>query len=722
MTAAAAFAAAGFAALTCLASLGSPASSFSSSSFVAYAAEVSPPSAAAAPGEEADHNHMRLAQEDVMGFVGVELELDDARAGAGADGEDEDEEEEEERRRQQQQVSQYEPAFVGVIRDIIGRQASSSSSSSFVTLTNNEVGTSSILAGKTLYFRFENSSVWGNFSAETPGLPEMDGRKLLSRESMDRELKRRGVGVEVEEEEEEEEEGDEDVDVDVDGKVVLRKRAAATRQVYVSMNTCNQPDINGTTTQEAPPQLTLYISTSDKNKSPGPSAESTLQSTHTLSGGFASATINATSNVYIGVSAPSPLPDGFTGDWQFQVAASIDQSFHQYNEPKSANSFVYLVDTDTNSALFVTDNLTSSDPGEDDYERWMRAGNPFQLFAYSSNMTAIKGMERSYCGLLNAWNEEPSSQISGMTTRGLGNKPKEQFYVQGLNGSTPYFAFPVMYGNSTAAGSGVVGGGGQVWAPVNFTTKADGNCQVIFNLTFCDEVAYAVPSNPNRYNLTTLVDLYDSYAANHYQNFNYSLQQIPCNTTNTAQYSLAKTCDDCAHDYKNWLCAVTIPRCEDFSATDAWLQPRNIAQPFANGTALADTQFGRDNDGANPLSNATLRDRLYANSSRNPIIDEKVQPGPYKEVLPCEDLCYSLIQSCPASFEFACPVRGRGLERSYGNRNGNEDGSVTCSYLGAVYYVNGGASLVMGMGGLVGRSAVVAGATVGWVLWGGWGA
>ncbi|KKY25433.1 putative calcium channel subunit mid1 [Diplodia seriata] len=647
---------------------------------------------------------MRLAAEGAnnMGFMGVEL---DAAARAG------DVEQQQAEVVVDEEEAQYEPAFVGVIRDIIGRQ----DDASYATLTNNEVGTQSITAGKTLHYRFENSSVWGNLSETTPGLPEINGRKVLSRESMDRELKRREL--EAEEDGEGEGGGEEDVGEDEDGNVVLKKRAT-TRQVYVSMNTCNQPDINGTTTQEAPPQLTLYISTSDKNKAPGPDAESTLQSTHTLSSGFASATVNATSNVYIGVSAPSPLPDGFTGDWQFQVAASIDASFHQYNEPKSANSFVYLVDTDTNSALFVTDNLTLSNPGDDDYERWMRAGNPFQLFAYSTNMTAIKGMERSYCGLLNAWNEEPSSQISGMTTRGLGNKPKEQFYVQGLNGSTPYFAFPVMYGNSTAAGSGVVGGGGQVWAPVNFTTKADGNCQVIFNLTFCEEVAYAVPSNPNRYNLTTLVDLYDQYAEKHYQNFNYSLQQIPCNTTNTAQYSLAKTCDDCAHDYKNWLCAVTIPRCEDFSAPDDWLQPRNIAQPFANGTRLADTDFGRD-----PLSNATLMDRAYANSSRNAIIDELVQPGPYKEVLPCEDLCYSLIQSCPASFQFACPVMGRGLERSYGNRNGNEDGTVTCSYLGAVYYVNAGASLMLGggLGGVVvARSVVVAVATVGWLVVGGW--
>lgn len=619
---------------------------------LAYAAEIpAPPSV----GENADHNHVRLAEENSLeGFLGAELDARDA-------GIDE---------------VRYEPEFVGVSRDIIGRQ-----DETYMLLSNNAPGTNTLAAGKTMFYRFENSSVWGNLSDATPGLPEINGKKLMLRGNMEMELRKRGA---EEEEEEEYEEVQEE-----DGTVMLRKRQETqTREVYVSVNTCKQPGVNGTTKEEAPPQLTLYVSTSDSNKSPGPDGEASLQSTHTLTGGHASATVNASSNVYIGVAAPSSLPDGYSGDWQFEVAASIDAPYHGYNFREPTDAFVFLVDSDTTSSLFVTDNLTSSDPGDDDYERWMRAGNPFQLFAYSYNMISIKGVERSYCGLLNAWNEEPTSQISGMTTRGLGHKPKEQFYVQGLNGSTPYHAFPVMYGNSTAAGSGVVGGGGQVWSPVNFTTKADGNCQVIFNMTFCSEVAYAVPSNPNRYNRTELTSLYDEYAEGLYQNFNYSLQQIACNTTNTARYSLARGCDDCAHDYKNWLCAVSIPRCEDFSAPDGWLQPRNIAQSFINGSKLDDTPYIRD-----PESNATLKDRIYANSSRNAMIDEKVQPGPYKEVLPCEDLCYSLIQSCPASFGFACPVMGKGLERSYGNRLGNGNGNVTCSYLGAVYYVNAGALL-----------------------------
>lgn len=48
------------------------------------------------------------------------------------------------------------------------------------------------------------------------------------------------------------------------------------------------------------------------------------------------------------------------------------------------------------------------------------------------------------------------------------------------------------------------------------------------------------------------------------------------------------------------------------------------------------------------------------------MIDQIIKPGPWKEVLPCEDLCYQLVQSCPAALAFACPT-GKGLECSYGN-------------------------------------------------------
>lgn len=204
----------------------------------------------------------------------------------------------------------------------------------------------------------------------------------------------------------------------------------------------------------------------------------------------------------------------------------------------------------------------------------------------------------------------------------------------------------------------------------------------MYNLSFCSEVAYAVPTNPEKYSpltgLPELSALYDSNAASLYTYFNYSLQQIPCNTTSTAQFSLTRNCDDCARAYKAWLCAVTIPRCEDYSNDAPHLKPRNVGQPFINGSTIGPQSSHFDQ---------SLLAAVATNSSRNPIIDQDINPGPYKEVLPCEDLCYDLVQSCPAALGFGCPYAGRGLEDSYGKRN--HSGFITCSYLGAAYYLSG---------------------------------
>ena len=58
------------------------------------------------------------------------------------------------------------------------------------------------------------------------------------------------------------------------------------------------------------------------------------------------------------------------------------------------------------------------------------------------------------------------------------------------------------------------------------------------------------------------------------------------------------------------------------------------------------------------------------------MIDTVIRPGPYKELLPCKDMCYNLTRSCPAALQFACPLEGHGLELSYGNPT---KGKVTCN-------------------------------------------
>ena len=198
------------------------------------------------------------------------------------------------------------------------------------------------------------------------------------------------------------------------------------------------------------------------------------------------------------------------------------------------------------------------------------------------------------------------------------------------------------------------------------------NCALIYDLEFCSETAYAVPSNTtNAEDLPNLRAFYDSYAASMNKNFEKSLAQIPCNTTDSARYSLAANCSSCQEAYKKWLCAVTIPRCEDFSSTASYLQPRAVNQSFIE-EAYGQKFF---KDPALKVNSASI-------GSRNPRIDQVILPGPYKEILPCEDLCYSLVRNCPAALGFSCPLENHGLNYSYGKPNVTGGSELSCNYPG----------------------------------------
>ena len=499
----------------------------------------------------------------------------------------------------------------------------------------------------------------------------------------------------------------------VEGFSELEKRQDGdARTIYISINTCLQPNYIGSDVQtDPPPQLTLYVSTEASNTNPGPNGDSSTQREITLDKGFANASVRASGDWHMSVAAPS-LPNDFAGVWNYELAVSIDDYFHAAGNGTN----LFLVDSDSAAALLVTDNLTQASASSDSYKEWMELKAPYILFANNADDTQTMGISNSFCGLnkisqIVGKQADPTGSTTSvqmeMITRGLGNKPKEQFYVTNLNSSSRYHAVLAQVGNSSASGNNVVGGGGKVWKTVSLSTKSDNNCALLYNLSFCDEVAYAVPSTPDIVsNYTHFQSLYDDYTLKYYQNFNYSLQQIACDTTPDAQYSLAKNCDDCAKAYKEWLCAVSIPRCEDFSNDAHHLQRRNMGQNFTNGTSLPEEVL---NHRYVPMDKAPTLDGTVAysqthissfatNSSRNPMIDEKIQPGPYKEVLPCEDLCYSLVQACPAALGFGCPYPGRGLEAGYGTRRGNGNGTLTCSYLGAYVYTGGARSLLPGSG------------------------
>lgn len=180
-------------------------------------------------------------------------------------------------------------------------------------------------------------------------------------------------------------------------------------------------------------------------------------------------------------------------------------------------------------------------------------------------------------------------------------------------------------------------------------------------------------------NDTELGKLYDDQAKDYFQNFKNSLAQVACDAEAESQYSLARTCKDCETDYKNWLCLVLIPRCEDWTAQGDFLQPRRINERLADGSLTY-------NGNVSAEFNATYRDRFAFNQSRNSMIDEVIQPGPYKEVKPCEDLCFDIVRSCPAKLGFACPI-SPARELGYGQKDPTGN-TLKCSYPGAVVKLN----------------------------------
>ncbi|KAI9799710.1 MAG: hypothetical protein M1825_004445 [Sarcosagium campestre] len=550
----------------------------------------------------------------------------------------------------------YRPDFLGLERGIIGRAPDAPS------LENNEPQRLNITAGQKKTFTVRKSTIFGPCGASVSGLP-------FASEDSTSTVKYAASTTRCKDEE------------------------LSSRLLHITVNTCRQPIGTGPRKGVVAPPLQVYVSTDPDNKTPGPNQPSSQ--TVEVEDGFGSTAVTPSGDAFISVMAPDS--DGFEGGYNYELAVSIDSPFHNYLD---TDYNLFFIDSDATSALFITDNLTLANERDPVYQQWMNLKTPpFTMFAVESNKSSVAGLSHSYCGLLNQADVSPADEDDvqvDIINRGLGKLPKQQFHLKSLKRKTEYTGLLAMSGNSTKSGAGVIGGGGSVWKPIQFETKADDNCGLLFDLDFCSEVAYAVPTNPKTFPTTEkLTNFYDTQVRSLYKNFTLALAQVACDTPATERYSLATNCSTCAAAYKSWLCAVTIPRCVDFSspASDVFLAARNIAQPFLNGSSLSQAQV-------DALGGRTA---AFANSSRNPRIDSEIRPGPYKEVKPCLDLCYGLVQNCPASLGFGCPD-GKWADRSYGQRSG--DGSITCSYLGAAFFLNGANRMYGGGGGGVASTVV----------------
>lgn len=331
------------------------------------------------------------------------------------------------------QEPMYEPAFQAFDRSILGRAPTADTTA----LTNNVPAKMNIDAGETFVFMVASS-------------------ELSSREASSLEL--RGESGALEEQTR-------------DGEGTLRKRAART--VYVSANTCLQPSSNSTISNP-PPQLTLYVSTSNDNTSPGPAAFETEQDAIEFTQGAVMYNLSTSDDLYVAVGA-SNMSAEFSGIYNVQIAVSVDGWYHSYNTT-STDLYLFWVDSDTSSVLLETSNLTTS---RDDFvEREVMASRPYSMFAQNDANPSIDGMRYSYCGLNNnaqiaaVRNGEATTQVTtDMTKRGNGGHPKQQFYFSGLNSSTKYTGI-LARNVDNSSDLNVVGGGGAVFSTTPFETKS----------------------------------------------------------------------------------------------------------------------------------------------------------------------------------------------------------------------------------------------------------
>lgn len=389
--------------------------------------------------------------------------------------------------------------------------------------------------------------------------------------------------------------------------------------LYTTINVCSEPQSETLFGKGGPNGLLLYASNENDTDEHLPGIETQF--------GFANVTLLQLNNTYGIAMVVAPELDDAQGNWTYEIGMSTVGPIHSVNSHPN----LYLVDTDFANALFVTGNLTEN-----------RNVSDYDIYIYSATNSINRRLMGSYCALstrgalLNTKNTNVST-----TTRGPG-KTKGQFFVHSLNKSTNYFAYLTQPNINME--------GGVVFHSVNYSTKAEQNCQLVFDLEFCADVAFAVPGNASMFEPPELGHFYDEMARHRYTNFSRSLENVACNATDENRYSLMRNCDNCADSYKQWLCAVTIPRCTDYTLNHTFLRP------------------------------------VKAGQSRNPEVNKVIRPGKYKEIMPCADLCYRIVQDCDPSFAFQCPKKGRGLENSYGEYSDN--GDISCSYPGAVYFLS----------------------------------
>ncbi|KAF9972775.1 stretch-activated cation channel mid1 [Modicella reniformis] len=364
----------------------------------------------------------------------------------------------------------------------------------------------------------------------------------------------------------------------------------------------------------------------------------------------------------------------------------IDRYVQEYQDSQG----LVLDDTDNTSASFLTRNFT--------------AVPTFKVYMINSTSLPL-GLDHSLCAI-EAVQPVPLTKTNMVLTQtnrtsnldgsqGRLTLPREpipaevgqrrQVLIQSLIPGKEYIAFFVTDVLNQA-------GAEVMYAMTRFETKRNDNCVLITDLQFCHEVAYAVPVTPistlppggvapDPMTLQEIKQLYDGFANAVMGNFTNVLGQYDCSKS---QYSLIRNCTDCERAYRRWLCSVSIPRCTD---TGDVTDPKNLGyihpEEFQKPDVISNPYLIDRSNGPVVVMRNTTTSRGAIKQSENRLMN----PGEYGEVLPCMDLCYDVVQSCPHFLQFSCPAKNMAGNYAWMNMEGYK-----CNGLGLVPLPSGAAS------------------------------
>lgn len=149
--------------------------------------------------------------------------------------------------------------------------------------------------------------------------------------------------------------------------------------------------------------------------------------------------VNSDSILYIAVRAPENTNQSVT--WSYEIGVSQNDLVFQWDD----RAWASVVDTDENSALIVTGNLTSRDSLIGSNLTLVNATqvSKYELFIYLYDYKDyFNQLNSSWCAIRNGPSLFPGKLFESLFTNRSGFL-QQQFYVDSLNSSTTYIAYLV---------------------------------------------------------------------------------------------------------------------------------------------------------------------------------------------------------------------------------------------------------------------------------------